>query len=257
LTQGYWLADTTITQAFWEAVMGANPSHFKGTQRPVEQISWDDTQAFIQKLQQYWQLLDVRLPLEAEWECACRAGTTTAFSFGGKDDLNIKQVNYFGKWDEWDKEGKGETKPVKSYPPNAWGLYEMHGNVWEWCQDEWQDDLGSESVTLSPSPSGRGVGVRESPPEGVQGQRVVRGGSWNDEGGGCRSAYRRRSSPASRGPTLGCRLALGHPSSGQEQSGSKHGQARYGVAPDRDGSQTAVGGAGQWLKSTFNKWRGK
>ncbi|WGZ93132.1 MAG: formylglycine-generating enzyme family protein [Candidatus Thiothrix putei] len=199
LTQGYWLADTTVTQAFWETVMGANPSYFKGAQRPVETVSWDDTQTFIQKLQQHWQLLDVRLPLEAEWECACRAGTTSAFSFGGKDDLNTKKVNYSGKWNNYNSDG--ETKPVKSYSPNAWGLYEMHGNVFEWCQDAWQATLPAEPVT---DPDGAG---------GDTGRRVVRGGSWDREGRCCRSAYRPGYAPDRRLHTLGFRLALGHPSS--------------------------------------------
>ena len=202
LTQGYWLADTTITQVFWEAIMGNNPSHFQGAQRPVEKVSWDDTQTFIQKLQQHWQLLDVRLPLEAEWECACRAGTTSAFSFGGKDDLNTKKVNYSGDWDNW-KSG-GETKPIKSYPPNEWGLYEMHGNVFEWCQDAWQATLPAEPVT---DPDGAG---------GDTGQRVVRGGSWGNEGRRCRSAYRDWRTPDRRYNSLGFRLVLGHSVIGEE-----------------------------------------
>ena len=121
----------------------------------------------------------------------------------------------------------------------------MHGNVFEWCQDAWQATLPAEPVT---DPDGA---------EGDTGQRVVRGGSWYNVGRLCRSAYRGWLTPDLRDYNLGFRLALGHPSSSQEQAGSKHGQARYGVAPDRDGSQTAVGRAGQWLKSTFNKWRGK
>lgn len=199
LTQGYWLADTTVTQSFWEAVMGTNPSHFNGAQRPVETVSWDDTQAFLQKLQQYWRLLDVRLPFEAEWECACRAGTTTAFSFGGKNDLNTEKVNYSGKWDGYNS--GGETKSVKSYPPNKWGLYEMHGNVWEWCQN-W---YGKYPAKLVSDPLVRGS---------ESGQRVMRGGSWSNVGWNCRSANRFRNVSNYRDFRLGFRLALGNPNLG-------------------------------------------
>ena len=127
LTQGYWLADTTITQSFWEAITGDTFSRLKGDKRPVEKVNWDDTQTFIEKLKQQWPLLDVRLPSEAEWECACRAGTTTAFSFGGKDDLSLENVNYSGEWEGFNFDG--ETKEVKSLAANPSGLFEMHGRV--------------------------------------------------------------------------------------------------------------------------------
>ncbi len=222
LERGFWLADTPITQAFWQAVNGDNPSNFKGDDLPVEKVNWDDVQVFIQKLNQFHPDLSVRLPWEAEWEYACRAGTTTAFHFG--DEIDASKANYRGVWEvkdiksyengkEWGKDAQKKTTPVKSYPPNQWGLYDMHGNVWEWCEDEWQEHLGTEPVTLSPSPSVRGVGVRESP-EGEQGRRVVRGGSWFNGGGVCRSAFRNRFTPGNRYGNLGCRLALGHPSSG-------------------------------------------
>lgn len=144
LSQGYWLADTTVTQAFWEVITGENPSHFKGDKRPVEKVSWDDAQDFINQLKQQWPLLEIRLPSEAEWECACRAGTSTAFSFGSKSDLNLEKVNYSGKWDGWNSDG--ETKDVSSFPANSLGLYEMHGNVFEWCQD-WYGEYPADAVT--------------------------------------------------------------------------------------------------------------
>ncbi|MFZ1341767.1 formylglycine-generating enzyme family protein [Thiothrix eikelboomii] len=226
LTQGYWLADTTVTQALWQAVMGKNPSHFQGEQLPVEQVSWEDAQAFIQALSQAFPALIIRLPTEAEWACACRAGTTTAFAFGGKAELNLERVNYSGAWDK--SNAKGATKPVKTYPPNAWGLYEMHGNVWEWCSDWYAGDYGAEPQT---DPRGAGSGKH----------RVLRGGSWIDYGRYCRSAYRVRDTPDFRDYDFGFRFALGHLSSGtgQEQAGSLNGQARYGVAPARAGGQTA------------------
>ena len=226
ITQGFWLAETTVTQALWQTIMGANPSHFKGDNRPVENVSWDDTQAFIAKLNQIHPDLSVRLPWEAEWEYACRAGTQTPFHFGGKEDLSLEKVNYSGEWDKWS--GKGETKEVKTYPCNAWGLYEMHGNVWEWCEDQWQDHLGKEDVIFSPSTSGRGVGVRETAgggqEQGAGVGRVVRGGSWSNNGGCVRSAIRHRSVPAHRIDSLGFRLALGLELQPVQQGGGAAGR---------------------------------
>ena len=137
LTSGYWLADTVVTQALWETITSENPSNFRGKKRPVEKVSWDDVQDFINQLKKQWPLLEVRLPSEAEWECACRGGTTTEFSFGGRGDLTLDKVNYSGKWNELVSDG--ETKNVKSLPANSLGLYAMHGNVLEWCQD-WYGD---------------------------------------------------------------------------------------------------------------------
>jgi hypothetical protein len=220
LTQGYWLADTTVTQALWQAVMGKNPSQFQSEQRPVENVSWEDAQAFIRTLSLVFSALAIRLPTEAEWECACRAGTITAFSFGGKAELNLERVNYSGEWDEWNSDG--ETKPVKSYLPNAWGLYEMHGNVYEWCQDDYDGDYGVEPQ-IDPVGSSSGE------------QRVLRGGSWIRDGRFCRSASRLRHTPDYWLDRIGFRFALGHLNSGagQEQAGSLNGQARHGVAPAR------------------------
>ena len=120
--------------------MGANPSHFKGADRPVEQVSWDDVQAFLRKLEALVPGIMADLPTEAEWEYACRAGTTTPFSFGSM--ITPEQVNYDGNLPYAGGE-KGiyreETVPAKSLPPNPWGLYEMHGNVWEWCADGMRD----------------------------------------------------------------------------------------------------------------------
>ena len=193
LSQAFWLADTTCTQAFWQAVMGNNPSHFKGDQNPVEQVSWEDAQRFIQKLKQQVSGLSLRLPTEAEWEYACRAGTTSAFWFGGKHDLDTTKVNYSGKWDEFGASGK--TVPVKSYSPNPWGLYEMHGNVWEWCEDGYAE-YPQQAVT-----DPRGAPASSS--------RVLRGGSWYNYGQSLRSAYRRNAAPNFRDSFIGFRLALG------------------------------------------------
>jgi formylglycine-generating enzyme required for sulfatase activity len=171
LSQGYWLADTACTQALWMAVMGENPSRFKdNADQPVENVSWEDAQAFSQRLNQQFPELYARLPTEAEWEYACRAGTTTPFSFG--DTITPKQVNYDGNYPYANgTKGKfrAKTVPVKSLPANPWGLYEMHGNIWEWCAD-WYGDYGLAALA---DPTGS--------PDGSD--RVLRGGSWSNDAG--------------------------------------------------------------------------
>jgi formylglycine-generating enzyme required for sulfatase activity len=203
LSQGFWLAETTVTQALWQVVMGDNPSHFKGDNRPVEQVSWNDTQAFIGQLRQLHPDLTVRLPWEAEWEYACRAGTQTPFNFG--DELTLAKINYRGTWeygtDRWGVAAKRATAEVKTYPCNRWGLFEMHGNVWERCEDLWRESLGTQAV-CDPWQS-------QSAP-GTDALRVVRGGSWGSNGRDVRSAIRYRNRPDNRNDYLGLRLALGH-----------------------------------------------
>jgi len=175
LTKGFWLAETACTQAAWTAVMGKNPSRFKGNDRPVEQVSWNDCQEFLGRLSAILSgegppvRTGFRLPTEAEWEYACRAGTTTSFWFG--DKITAEQVNHV-----CNDKGRGETVDVKALPCNAWGLYQMHGNVWEWCQDY----LGNYPNGPAEDP----VGVKWSS------CRVVRGGSWHGNARRCRSACR-------------------------------------------------------------------
>jgi len=204
ITKGFWLADTTVTQELWQAVMGKNPSRFKGKGRPVEQVSWEDCQAFINKLNQLVPRLDIRLPSEAEWEYACRAGTQTPFSFG--ENITPEQVNYNGNYPYKDGQ-KGiyreETVPVKDLPANPWGLHQMHGNVWECCQDfYWEYPKGS---VIDPTGSDEVA------------RRVIRGGSWGFNGRFCRSAYRSLRPPDVRYRILGLRLARGQTS---QQEGS-------------------------------------
>ncbi len=199
LTRGFWLADTACTQALWQAVMGQNPSDFRGPDRPVEQVSWHDVQAFLRRLEGLVPGCDAGLPSEAEWEYACRAGTTTPFSFGAT--ITPAQVNYDGNfpYDGGDRgEFRQQTVAVKSLPPNAWGLYEMHGNVWEWCADGLRTDDGAAQV----DPRGPEDLESETAP------RVYRGGSWIGEARAARSAFRLADHPGRRSPILGFRLSL-------------------------------------------------
>ena len=197
LTRGFWLADTACTQALWQAVMSDNPSHFTGDPGlPVENVSWLDVQQFIERLNALFPDLQIRLPTEAQWEYACRAGTKTPFTFGG--NITPEQVNYDGNYPyAGGSKGlyRGKTVPVKSLPLNPWGLYEMHGNVWEWCTD-WYDDYPKQAVI---DPRGPDQGDR----------RVVRGGSWNDVAWLTRSAYRDWDELGGRDINLSFRLASG------------------------------------------------
>jgi len=197
LTQGFWLADTSCTQELWQVVMGENPSRFKGRNLPVEKVRWKDTQKFIHQLNQEKEDLNLRLPSEAEWEYACRAATQTAFSFG--DQITSEQVNYRGTAPYANGE-KGEyrkkTVAVKSLPSNAWGFYEMHGNVWEWCADRYEKNPMENNI----DPMGPDKGV----------YRVLRGGSWFFSGMNVRSAYRYHVDPDFRSVNIGFRLARGH-----------------------------------------------
>jgi formylglycine-generating enzyme required for sulfatase activity len=167
LTKPYWMADSPCTQELWQAVMGANPSHFTGDpRRPVEQISWDDCQRFLSAINQRAPLLSARLPTEAEWEYACRAGTEGAIPASVNLDAFV-----------WYQENAGNTsRPVKQKIPNPWGLYDMIGNVWQWCSD-WYEDYPDGPCT---GPVGAVSGSR----------RVFRGGSWYAEPAHCRSAFR-------------------------------------------------------------------
>ena len=173
LTRGFWLADTPVTQALWQAVMSRNPSRFVDSTRPVEQVSWEETQAFCSTLQEQFPSLQPRLPTEAEWEYACRAGTTGATWAGELDLVGIYNapvldaIAWYGGnsgWWEWDLEGEGidsarwpekhhahteaGTRRVATKQPNPWGLYDMLGNVLEWCEDgtEWPPTYGSERL---------------------------------------------------------------------------------------------------------------
>ena len=185
LTRGFWMLETEVTQAMWESVMGNNPSNFKGPKLPVEFVSWTDCQEFIQKLNGLRVApagYKFSLPTEAQWEYACRAGTTTAYHFG--NTLTREQANFSGN----------QTRDVGSYPANAWGLRDMHGNVREWGQDFW-GDYPSGAVT-DPTGAVRGT------------NRVLRGGSWYNTAEACRSAIRSYGVPSLRDDNIGLRLSL-------------------------------------------------
>ena len=156
LSNPFYMGVTEVTQAQYEAVMGTNPSRFKGATNPVETVSWNDATEFCKKLSEKTRQA-VHLPTEAEWEYACRAGTQTAYSFGDAPSA-------LGDYAWWGKNGGMTTHPVGQKKPNAWGLYDMHGNVWEWCAD-WYADYPKGPVT---DPAGPATG----------GARVFRGGSW-------------------------------------------------------------------------------
>ena len=194
LTRGFFMGVTEVTQAQWKAVMGTDPSRFKGDNLPVERVSWDDAVAFCLKLSER-EGKNYRLPTEAEWECACRAGTTTAFNTG--PTISTDEANYDGNY-AYAAGRKGvyrkKTMPVGSFKPNAWGIYDMHGNVREWCSDWYGEYPGGEAVDPSGPESGE--------------QRVLRGGSWGYFPRGCRSAFRIRFSSGFRGFSVGFRVVL-------------------------------------------------
>jgi serine/threonine-protein kinase PpkA len=194
ITKGFYLQTTEVTQGQWQAVMGRNPSHFKncGVKCPVEEVSWEDAQQFIGRLNQREEENNYRLPTEAEWEYACRAGRDTPFSVG---ICLSGQANYNGNFPLADcarAADRKQTLPVGSFQPNAWGLYDMHGNVWEWCHD-WYDVYPSKKTSNPRGPENGSF-------------RICRGGGWNYGAEYCRSANRHGSSPGLGMNYLGFRL---------------------------------------------------
>ena len=171
ITKGFWLFDTPCTQALWVAVMGDNPSYFRGDRRPVDSISWEECQHFVEKLNGLVSGLHAGLPSEAQWEYACRARTTTVLYH---DDIDLIA------W--YDKNSDGETHEVAGKLANDWGLYDMLGNVWEWCHDKFNPSEQSSSAN-----------------------RVFRGGSFLYDAQDVRAAYRDGLHPGNRYRALGFR----------------------------------------------------
>ena len=201
LTEGYWLGKYEVTQSQWELVMGNNPSEFSGRRRPVEQVSWEACVRFCRRLTKREREVgrlpagyEYGLPTEAQWEYACRAGTTTATAFG--NSLSSRQANFDGDY-PYGEASKGpylkRTSDVGSYHPNGWGFYDMHGNVLEWCHDWYGSYGGAVRDPTGPS-SGSG--------------RVFRGGGWGDYGKTCRSASRSNFKPSDWDVDLGFRVSL-------------------------------------------------
>jgi formylglycine-generating enzyme required for sulfatase activity len=196
----YYMGKYEVTQAEWESVTGTNPSYFKGVNLPVESVSWDDCQSFIETLNRKTGKT-YRLPTEAEWEYACRAGRTTPFNTGG--NLTTDQANYDGNY-PYNNNQKGiyrqNTVAVNSFTPNAWGLYNMHGNVWEWCSDLFDANYyavcNAKGVVFNPENTATGS------------LRVLRGGSWISLAALCRSASRLNTSPGHRYYLIGFRLVF-------------------------------------------------
>jgi uncharacterized protein (TIGR02996 family) len=188
LTKGYWLGAYLVTLAQWQAIMGDRPRSSEGLDQPVAHVTWNECQRFCNALgerdgKRY------RLPTEAEWEYACRAGTTTAFFFG--DEVSTSQVSH-----ERNEKGSPDrgTTPVGAFPPNAWGLFDMHGNLWEWCAD-WYAAY-PEGDQIDPTAPAK------------DGQPIVRGGCWHNPARYCRSAMRHCLPPNDPTHNVGLRVVL-------------------------------------------------
>jgi formylglycine-generating enzyme required for sulfatase activity len=192
LSKPFLLSRCEITQGQWKAVMGKNPSAFKGDDLPVESVSWDDVQQFITKLEEKSKTR-YRLPTEAEWEYCCRAGSTNSFGLDRLDGIVSPRNIACQAWFRANSDNR--THPVGQKHPNAWGFYDMQGNVWEWCEDWFAADFYDKSPTLDPV-------NRETSPE-----RIIRGGSWFLDWSNIRASVRSGNPPGSRTQYIGFRLA--------------------------------------------------
>jgi len=185
---GFWLSKYQVTQAQYEAIMGKNPARFKGPNKPVECVSWNDAKEYCRRLSEETGGRFV-LPSETQWEFACRGGSELEYCFGDKEE-ELEDYAWYGN------NSNDETHSVGLRKPNAWGLYDMHGNVWEWCEDDWHDNYEK-------APGDGKPWVDE--PRGNR--RVLRGGSWYYFSFFCRSAYRFNNAPDITNFNFGFRLA--------------------------------------------------
>jgi sulfatase modifying factor 1 len=194
LTRPFYIGETEVTRKQWRAVMGTDPSQFKKDEdAPVENVSWFDAQEFIKRLNAKGEG-HFRLPTEAEWEYACRAGTETQYAYGER--ISAKVANYDARYPlpgQLRGEYRAAPTPVKKFPPNKWGLYDMHGNVWEWCEDEY-------------CPYPRDVVRDPAPAQCNSNLKVIRGGSWYFGADSARSALRYTHAPNLKGFSLGFRI---------------------------------------------------
>jgi len=189
IRKSFWMGKYPVTQKQWKDIMGNNPSDFKGDNLPVETVSWNDCKSFCEKLSQKTGL-EFRLPSESEWEYACRAGTTTKY-YTGNDESDLDRAGWY------DDNSNDQTYPVGRKSPNNFGLYDMHGNVWEWCEDIWHDDYVGAPNDGNPWLNG-----------GNSSFRVLRGGSWYHSARNCRAAFRFFNSPESTSFNYGFRVVL-------------------------------------------------
>ena len=188
ITKPFYLGKYEVTQGQWEAIMGENPSSHKGANLPVDTISWDNIYLFVRKLNQI-EGQKYRLPTEAEWEYAARAGGTGLYSFGD----NVTELGQYG----WFKENsRGKPHPVGQRKPNAFGLYDMHGNVWEWVHDWYQDTYYTQSPEADPKGPNKGL------------YRAERGGSWDSSANALRPTVRISNPQDTQCPFSGFRLVL-------------------------------------------------
>jgi formylglycine-generating enzyme required for sulfatase activity len=202
VTQAQWRVVVAMTQV--ERELNPDPSRFKGDTRPVEQVSWEDAIEFCARLSKHTKR-QYRLPTEAEWEYACRAGTTTPFHFG--ETISTKLANYDGSAyaDGPTGESRNETTPVDHFKiANTWGLCDMHGNIWEWCEDHWQ---GDNFRNYEGAPNDGSAWLTDN----LVTDRITRGGAWFDSPRNCRSTFRGRSSPIHGTNQIGFRLACAAP----------------------------------------------
>ena len=204
----FFLGRTPVTQAQWRVVAGYDqvdrelklaPSRFEGGDRPVERVSWDDAQEFCKRLSNHTNRV-YRLPSEAEWEYACRAGTTTPFYFGRYISTELANYNGSEFGESPAGERKGETTNVWDYPPNPWGLHDMSGNVWEWCEDDWHGSYEGAPV------NGSAWFDDKSTSQKKELRKLLRGGSWVGDPRDCRSAYRDYNSREDRYGNIGFRV---------------------------------------------------
>jgi len=193
ISKGFWMGIYPVTQAQFAAVMGYNPSHFSdqpdSPSRPVEKVNWTDAQEFCTAFGTLTSRA-IRLPSEAEWEYACRAGSNKEY-WNGDGEAALKKVGWYGSTSG---PSKGQTQPVGKLDKNPWGLHDVHGNVWEWCQDEYGPYSGEDQVDTIKRPNRQAC--------------VVRGGSWAFSPVNCRSTCRYRLAPAGRDNYVGFRVCF-------------------------------------------------